>query len=298
MKKAKRNIATICTIATIGIGAMSYVPMHANAATMYASEEGSIDFEHHEDQATSYVKDSMKKQEKQMGSKANEIKRYDKATDTSVHNYLANRNKGLTGPDSKLEKKVAALDEAINRVKTEKTIKVYAPINEKGPSLSNYKKIGSTLPLVGYTLTDLALPHGDGPIFEIEIPKGTHAVYTDNLVGSKAPGLITERDGGLIITGVREVYDRGAKRTRIAAKYVSKQEMENTPKDFFGNEKEAENFAFNKVGRMNNQEENLQAIENYIHDIGQQLELDHYMNNPPKEAEQNPNFRESNYRNQ
>lgn len=280
MKKVKRNVATICTLATIGFGTMSYVPLHANAASIHSSEEDPIDFENHSDQATSYVKDAMKKQEKQMGSKSSEVKKYDQVTDTSIHKYLIDREKGVIATDSKLDKKIDGLDVALNKATTADKMKVYSRIDLNDPMLSNYQKIGNIIPIVGYAPTDLVLPAGNQLIFEIEVPKGTHAAFTNSLLGNNVSGLLIERGGGLQITNVRDTYDMGIKRTRITARYVSKQEMENIPKDFFGNEKGAEDFAFNKVGRLNNQEENLQAIEDYIHDISTQLELDHYIEDP------------------
>ncbi|QWI73017.1 hypothetical protein ER45_028765 (plasmid) [Bacillus mycoides] len=78
--------------------------------------------------------------------------------------------------------------------------------------------------LVHYETPSLNKVSGDAPLWIIDVPKGTHAVYT-NQKGSA--GLIIERGVGLEIRSINTFIDRNALRTKVEAKLLSKKEVSN-----------------------------------------------------------------------
>ncbi|QWI73147.1 hypothetical protein ER45_029890 (plasmid) [Bacillus mycoides] len=120
-------------------------------------------------------------------------------------------------------KKIKTLDTVIANQKIDKDIRVYTTQSGSSPSkdqLSRY--VGKMIEVSHYGTPSLTKVSGDAPLWIIDVPKGTHAVYT-NQKGSA--GLIIERGVGLEIKNITTFNDRGAIRTRIEAKLLSKKEV-------------------------------------------------------------------------
>ncbi|QWI73129.1 hypothetical protein ER45_029755 (plasmid) [Bacillus mycoides] len=242
MNKVKRKLATICTIATIGLTSMSYIPIHAKAAPIHETGGDKRGFDTHMDEAKDFVKDAIKKQKTEIGeARAKDIEQYT----SSIEDYALKTGEAVKDGDGILERRVENLDKAFDAEKNgiETSITVYKNVDplilsafkgkigqseEETTKMFEQKK-GQVIPIRTYLAAKLSHSSGTDPILAIEIPKGTHAAFTEKLLGAKdTPGVITEKDCGLIITDVKEFVDRGVRRLKIEGKLVPSQKV---PKD-------------------------------------------------------------------
>ncbi|QWI73137.1 hypothetical protein ER45_029810 (plasmid) [Bacillus mycoides] len=242
MNKMKRKLATMCTIVTIGLTSISYVPILAKAAPIHETGGDKRDFNKDTNEAKDFVKDAIKKQKTEIGeARAKDIEQYT----SSIEDYALKTGEAVKDGDGILERRVENLDKAFDAEKTgiETSITVYKNIDplilsafkgkigqseEETVKMFEQKK-GQIIPIRTYLAAKLSHSSGTDPILAIEIPKGTHAAFTDKLLGAKdTPGVITEKDCGLAIGNISKILDGNKYRIKIEAKLVPSHKM---PKD-------------------------------------------------------------------
>ncbi|QWI73149.1 hypothetical protein ER45_029905 (plasmid) [Bacillus mycoides] len=134
---------------------------------------------------------------------------------------IENKNKPIEQNPNK--DKIKLLDETLLDIQTKQTIKGY--INQEGslPNVSDLSK-GQVINVPEYMTPSLNHVSGDKALWVIQIPKGTHAAYMNNLNNVKGEsGLLIERGSRLQITHIATFNDRGALRTKIVAKLLPKE---------------------------------------------------------------------------
>ncbi|OUB12008.1 hypothetical protein BK708_29150 [Bacillus thuringiensis serovar yunnanensis] len=122
--------------------------------------------------------------------------------------------------------KIEKLDIILKKEETkiDTSIKVYRTI--PNIKIEDAEKVKNTiLPRDAYTITSLTNVTVLNQIVKITIPKGSHVVYG---VVSNFWGVITERRAGLLVTGVKQITDKGILRTKIEVTLISGEEIQFT----------------------------------------------------------------------
>ncbi|QWI73075.1 hypothetical protein ER45_029290 (plasmid) [Bacillus mycoides] len=172
------------------------------------------------EEAKKGIEGKLEEQEKKLSSvEKGAIKDFITKDNKSINDYLLKTDGKVTDPDR--QKEIDKLDGILNKLRTDKTIKVYQSLSttteEQAANLKGQISVNSK-----YEITSLTRPSGSDPLLEITVPKESHAAY--EIVNDSA-GLITERGTGLKITNVRTFNDRGAPRIKIEATLLSSKEM-------------------------------------------------------------------------
>ncbi|QWI73020.1 hypothetical protein ER45_028790 (plasmid) [Bacillus mycoides] len=135
------------------------------------------------------------------------------------------QSKGKTIPKDPNKAKIMLLDGALQELKTESTVKVYTQQEGSLPKTDSIAE-GLVIKVPEYMTPSLNHVSGDKALWIIQVPKGTHAAYMNNLNNVKGEsGLLIERGSRLQITHISTFNDRGAPRTKIEAKLLPKEEI-------------------------------------------------------------------------
>ncbi|QWI73022.1 hypothetical protein ER45_028800 (plasmid) [Bacillus mycoides] len=194
MKYVNKCIITICTIIGFSYLSLFHMPMSAKAALTHETTIDDIDFEKNKDTASKYATEKVKEQASRMTSVGRQaIKDFNEKDGKNINAYLT-ANKGKLLDKDPTNEKIKTLDTVIANQKIDKDIRVYTTQSGSSPSkdqLSRY--VGKMIEVSHYGTPSLTKVSGDAPLWIIDVPKGTHAVYT-NQKGSAGSSLSVEWD--------------------------------------------------------------------------------------------------------
>lgn len=135
------------------------------------------------------------------------------------------RNQGKVVPNDPNKSQITLLDSALQDVKTENTLKVYTQQEGSLPKIDSIAE-GLVIKIPEYMTPTLNHTSSSKDMWVIQIPKGTHAAYMNNLNNVKdVSGLLIERGSRIQITNIHHSTEMGIPRTIIEGKLLTKEEI-------------------------------------------------------------------------